>query len=141
MSSFKAINLTKTVEHQSELDPNKGTDKAVIFTLGAIDTRTFSSIFDKQIESKTNKEGEIIIKPNQLTAAYQFVKFGLKGLQNWLDDKDSPIEFKTERVNVFGKSYTLVTDSILEGFPSELITELAEAIIDINNLSESDVKN
>lgn len=141
LSAFKAINLTKTVEYQSDLDPNKGNDAATIFVIGALDSRTMSHIYDKNLESKFTKEGENVIKPNQLTSAYMMVRFGLKGLRNWKNDDDSVVLFKTERTNQFGKTYDLVLEDIISGFPNELIVELAEAIADVNNLSEQDVKN
>ncbi len=138
---FKAINLTKTTEYTSYLDPNKDTDDAVVFTLGAVDTRTMSSIIDKNIENKTTKEGEMIFKPNQMTTSYLLVRFGLKGLKNWKNYDDSVIEFKTETVNMFGRTYKLVSEDIISAFPSELITELAGEIYNLNNLTDEDLKN
>ncbi len=138
---FKAINLTKTVEYKSYLDPNKDNDDAVVFTLGAVDTRTMSSIIDKNIENKTNKEGEMIFKPNQMTTSYLLVRFGLKGLKNWKNHDDTDVEFKTETVNMFGKTYKLVSEDIISAFPSELITELSGEIYSLNNLTDEDVKN
>lgn len=138
---FKAINLTKTIDYKSNLDPNKETDEAVVFTLGAVDSRTMSAIMDKNIETRIDKEGDTMYKPNQMTTAYMLVRFGLKGFKNWKDHDNSDVKFETESANVFGKNYKLVKESIISAFPPELITELSGEIYGFNSLEDEDVKN
>lgn len=139
--AFKAINLTKTVRYQSELDSEFGTDKATTFILGPIDTRTMSYIIDANMESKVNSDGEQSMKFNQLIVAFNLVKFGLKGFENYLDENDQPLVYKTEKVNFGGKHYTVVSEDILSMLPQALLMELAAKINDINTVSETDEKN
>lgn len=139
--AFKAINLTKTKTYESELDEAKGTDDSTKFLLGAIDTRTMSYIVDSNMDVTENDDGKILNKFNQLTVAYNLVKFGLKGFTNYQDSEGADVPYKQESINYGGKSYKVVTEAILSSMPTTLIMELAGQINDINTVSEDDSKN
>lgn len=139
--AFKAINLTKTKKYTSEQDPEYGTDKASVFTIGAIDSRTMSHIIDSNMESKIGPDGEQMSKYNQLTVAYNLVRFGLKDITNFENDDGTPLVFKTEKINYGGKTYTVAADEILSVLPTFLIMELAAEVNEVNTVSETDSKN
>jgi len=68
------------------------------------------------------------------------VRFGLKGWQNFLgaDGKERP--FKTKRLSRGGKSYEVVSDESLAYLPVRVIRELADVILNWNQLSEEEKK-
>lgn len=139
--AFKAINLTRTKEFESTLDDARGTENATKFVLGALDTRLMTSLADKSFETITTADGDQVAKANQLTIAYNMVKFGLKGWTNYTDEDGNPVEFKQGTTNVGGKAYPCVQDDLLARLPLELVMELAAAIQDVNSVSEQDSKN
>jgi hypothetical protein len=139
--AFKAVNLTKTIKYESDLDSDKGTEAATKFILGAIDSRTWSHVVDTNMESKMTQDGEQLNKFNQMTVAYNIVRFGLKGFENFLDDENKELVYKTEKFSMAGKAYMVTTEEIMSLLPVNLIMELAGEINSINTVSEEDSKN
>ena len=84
----------------------------------------------------------MLFRSNASKRNLMVVKFGLKGLENFIDPRDKkPIKFDTVSVPVNGKNYKAMTDEIVSMFPKALIDELAEAILSENALSEEEAKN
>ena len=138
---LKAINLTKTKVYESDLDDAKGTDQATQFVLGAINTRAFSSIVDRNSEIRVNEDGEQASRFNSMTVAYDLVRFGLKDINNMQDADGNPLKFVTESVNYNGKTMLAASSAIMEALPTELIVELAGEIQSLNSVTAEEAKN
>lgn len=142
---IRAINLTKTVRHQLSFDEDKGTDKAVTWIVGAIDSRVMASIKDKATGIPLSAlagggtDGTATLNINLTN--FDVVLFGLKGFENFRYDDDTLVEYKTTTTNLNGKSYLTADPDLIKMLPSDVIDELASAIMDINVLKEVERKN
>jgi hypothetical protein len=140
---IRAINLTKTVKHQLSFDEDKGTDKAVTFILGALDSRVFAAIKDKAtgipMSALSGGEGNATLNINQTN--FDVVMFGLKGIENLLDDADKPVAYKTAHTNLAGKTHLTADPDLVAMLPPEVIDELATEIMEINMMKEEERKN
>jgi hypothetical protein len=139
--AFKAVNLTKTIKYESDLDPAKGTEDATVFQLGAIDARVMGNIIDSSRETKYDVEGNTTDKVFQFNMSMLLVRFGLKGISNYQDEDGKEVPFKTDTINFSGKSYVVCSEDIVKSMPLQLIAELAGKITDFNVVSEQDAKN
>jgi hypothetical protein len=138
--AFKALNLTRTKTYESNLDPEKGTENATKFVLGALDTRLMTALADKSFEVVNTADGDQVNKSNQLTIAYNMVRFGLKGWTNYADEDGNPLEFKSGTANIGGKTYPCVQDDLLARLPLELVMELAGEVQSVNRVDEDEAK-
>jgi hypothetical protein len=137
------INIYETKPYKSKLD--KESDKQTVFHIGLLDAHLRAYIDDQttsfEVSSQNPKD---LAKANIQASKHNLllVKFGLKGMEDYLDPRDNkPIKFDTTAVSVNGKSYNVVSDSILAVFPKALIDELAGIISGENALSEGETKN
>ena len=136
------INIYETRNYKSKLDPD--TQNPTIFKIGVLDQQIKDWIEDQatsyEISSPNPNE------PAKATLSYNrrntlAVKFGLKGLENFIDPKTKqPVKFDTINLSKFGKNYQVVTDEIISMFPRELIRELAGVILNENTLSGEEIK-
>ena len=137
------IDVTATKKYVSKLDPDK--DNPTVFHIGFLDPVLRAEIDDESSSyemssSNPNDKAKINLSWNkrQITA----IKFGLKGLENFLDPQtQKPVDYKCETIRYAGKMRDCVPDRIIAMFPSELRAELAEVILDESKLSEGERKN
>jgi hypothetical protein len=80
--------------------------------------------------------------PEWITIA---LKAGLRGWRNFRREDGSEVEFRREdgrRKTIFGvEVMNPASDATLELLPTELCTELAQAILDANRVTVDDAKN
>lgn len=142
---IRAINLSKTKRHQLSFDPDKGTNKAITWVLGALDARVYAAIKDKAtaipMSAFSGDASEATATLNINKTNFDIVLFGLKGWEGLLDEDDKPVPYATENYNFEGRTYSVVKYDLLCQLPSEVIDELANEIMDINSLKEEDRKN
>ena len=74
-------------------------------------------------------------------AEIEYVMFGLRGFNNFIDAKGRPIEFKTTPKVVNGQTYHVLSENILKVIPEAAIKELAAKIKELNSIRDEDVKN
>lgn len=137
------INIYETKPYKSKLDPDK--ENPSVFHIGSLDSYLRAYIDDQatsfEFSSKNPKDyarANVNASKHNLLA----VRFGLKGLDSFLDPRDKkPVKFDTVSVAVIGKNYTAVSEEILAMLPKALIDELAEVILAENTLSEEEAKN
>jgi hypothetical protein len=136
-------NIYEAKPYISKYDPDK--NAPTTFMIGALDQFVRSFIDDQttslKISSKNpndSAEANILMSKRNMLA----VKFGIKGLENFLDPRDAnPVKFDSISVLVNGKNYPAMSDEILRLFPKELMDELAEVIFNANKLTEVEAKN
>lgn len=142
---IRCINLTKTKKHQLSFDSDAGTDKAVTWIIGALDSRIMAHIKDNATAipmsafSGENSDATATLNLNKTN--FDIVVFGLKGWENLLDDTDKPVVFKTAHTSQAGKTYLTADPELIAMLPSEVIDELAQEIMEINTLKEEERKN
>jgi hypothetical protein len=69
------------------------------------------------------------------------VRFGLKGIRNFVDRMGSEIKFRTIKRNVNGITYQVVADDVLRYFDLETIEELATELRRLNTVTQAEAKN
>ena len=137
------IDINATRKHISKLDPDK--DNPTVFHIGVLDPALRAEIDDDSSTyemSSTNPNDKAKVRLNWNKRQITAIKFGLKGLENFLDPQtNKTIELKFETIRYAGKMRDCVPDRIIAMFPSELRQELAEVILDESKLSEGERKN
>lgn len=137
------INIYETKPYHSKLDPDK--NNPTIFHIGSLDSYLRAYIEDQTTSfefSSKNPKDPAKANINASKRNLLVVKFGLRGMDNFLDPRDKkPVKFDSVSVSVIGKNYMAVSEEILSMLPKALIDELAEAILAENTLSEEEAKN
>jgi len=137
------IDINATRNYTSKLDQDK--DNPTVFHIGVLDPALRAEIDDDSSSyemSSTNPTDKAKVRLNWNKRQIAAIKFGLKGLDNFLDPQvKKPIELKFESIRYAGKMRDAVPDRIIAMFPSELRQELAEVILDESRLSEGEQKN
>ncbi|MBI4972896.1 MAG: hypothetical protein HZC16_03660 [Candidatus Omnitrophica bacterium] len=137
------INIYETKPYKSKLDPDK--DNPSVFHIGSLDSYLRAYIEDQTTSfefSSKNPKDPAKANINASKRNLLVVRFGLKGLDNFLDPRDKkPVKFDSVSVSLIGKNYTAVSEEILSMLPKALIDELAEVILAENTLSEEEAKN
>ena len=137
------IDINATRKYASKLDPDK--DNPTVFHIGVLDPALRAEIDDDSSSyemSSTNPNDKAKVRLNWNKRQISAIKFGLKGLDNFLDPQTKkPIELSFETIKYAGKMRDAVPDRIIAMFSSELRQELAEVILNESKLSEGEQKN
>jgi len=132
-----AINSESTFDYSLISDTG---DNKTIFKLGVIDAfvRAFIDDTHTSIKKEDGSMDDIAISDKYV----QFVKFGLRGWDNFKDSNGNEILFQTEE-KVFPRigKRTIVSDNCLAKLDLQWIIELGLQIVIHNKLSESESKN
>lgn len=133
---LKAVNLTTTIEFQSPRDPEKGTDQATKFTLGAIPSRIYTTLKDKAT-SFTQEEGVMGVRADYRphAIAYDIVRHGLKNVENF------PANFTTQEVRIGNSVHNVVHEDFMQTLDIDTIRELSEAIRGLCEFEVEEIKN
>jgi len=140
---FTGIDINATRKFISKLDPDP--NNPTVFHIGVLDPVLRAEVDDESSTFKVssprpNDKGDIQFKWSRRQLAA--IKFGLKGLENFLDPQtNKPVELSFDTVSYAGKMRQAVPDRIIAMLPSELRQELAEAILNESKLSGEETKN
>ena len=138
------ININESKKYISKLDPDK--TNPTTFQVGVLDVFIRSDIDDQtttfEISSSKNPNDKAQANINAAKRNIVIVRFGLRGFDNFMDPQtNKPAPFDTVSVSINKVNYTAVSDRILKMMPKQLIDELAEVIINENQLSGDEAKN
>ncbi len=137
------INIYETKPYHSKLDPDK--NNPTVFHIGSLDSYLRAYIEDQTTSfefSSKNPKDPAKANINASRRNLLVVRFGLKGLDNFLDPRDKkPVKFDTVSMQVNGKNYNVLSDEIITMFQKALIDELSEVILAENTLSGDEAKN
>jgi len=137
------IDINATRKFVSKLDPD--TNNPTMFHIGVLDPVLRAEIDDESSSyemSSTNPSDKAKVKLNWNKRQITAIKFGLKGMDNFLDPQTSkPVEVKFETIHYAGKMRNALPDRIIAMFPSELRQELAEVILNESKLTDDERKN
>lgn len=138
------LTLDTTFEFVSEFDPAKGLSEGnpTIFTLKTLDTRVMGHLRDLATRlkvkpgAKPTDDVETEVAMNEV--AFQTVLFGLDGIAPFDDQKGEPIQWKTSKRNLRGKSYDVAHEDVISRLPLKVVGELSTELRKINNLGEDE---
>lgn len=141
--ALTAVNINKTRIYVSRHDPD--TQNPTKWHLGFLDSLRRAQI-DDQITvfeadpGKPDAQAKTTLKLNE--ARVDLVRFGLKDIENFIDEETAkPVKFETITVLREGKSYNVVSDTILRRIDPDILYELAEEIKKLNKFTEVEEKN
>lgn len=116
---------------------------ASVFKVRPLDPFLMGMIYDDasrvQATAGSNTVG-VTTRINQTNA--EAVRFGLAALPpGWMDTKGRPVQYITNKINRNGRTYEAVQDSVLTALGNGLISELAEKIHAISEVTVGEEKN
>ena len=135
-----AININKVVPFSLLSDSG---DNKTVFNLGVIDSLTRSYIDDQHLELRKKDNGDPKLEDIAIHDKYvQFVRFGLRGWENFKDAEGKDVPFETVEVVIprLGKK-TVVSEDCLKKLELMNIVELGIQILNINHVKAEDQKN
>lgn len=158
-----AMTPSDNIEYVSDMDPSKvvktvpidptdaakGTkvvttleDGATKFFLKSLDVFLMGHIYDNAT-SISGKQGDdnVQINTRMNQTNIQAVRHGLTGWDNFKDGKNNSVPFKSSKVNVNGRNYTVASDETMNLLGVQLIAELAQQIKDASEVAPSEEKN
>jgi hypothetical protein len=139
--AIKALTLSSVKVIESDGDPAKGSADATKFTIGAIDAFVSAYVLDRTLTFTENDAGGVAIAQVKMGEAnLEAVRFGLRGWENFKDDRGNDLPFATADRIVMGRKYVAVTDDCLALLGQELVRELATSIRTINEVTADDAK-
>lgn len=136
--ALRGISRSTDTPHESDLDDAKGTPQATRFFLRPLDVATNAKLAD----SATTVSGDGDIHINAQATAVEYVRHGLVGWANFLDQDGNDIPFKTVKRTVGARNgVELASDESLDALGLELVRDLASKIRSLSSVSKADAKN
>lgn len=145
------INLEAKKKFVPSSDPAKGTDKATVFEIGTLSSGVVGYIMDSIVEFQNDifirgKEGqekkEVKVRIPLNRSSYMFAKYGLRGWNNFVDEKGNHIPFECVEEIIPGVgSIQVVKEELLNRIPFDVIGEIATEVNSENEVSKEDEKN
>ncbi len=159
--AIRAINTEATKDFVSILDDARDengepTPEATVWKLHAMDSyieahvsskATSYSIKDDVDMSDLEGKSEDEIKKSMsynvdtFTMAMDTCKYCLQGWDNFKGPDGKPLEYKSVKCSMRGRSYTVVDPDLLGKIPKDIILELYVEIVGMSRISEADEKN
>lgn len=156
--AIKALDLNKTRTYTSKLDTG---DDPTIWVLGILSSRDKGAIRDSTTSfsfsnedlaraAKIGSGGEfdadddstLDTKVEKSKMAFEAVRRGLKGWENFIGSDGNAIEFKTVIRDVGGGvKKSVVPNDLMDMIPFAVIEELADQIMDDSSAGEDDAGN
>ncbi len=137
-----ALNLNDTIKYVLKSDT---VEPKTEWILGMLDTRIRKKIEDMSWNYEASPDAPGSAKAtttfNFGAAELEYIMFGLKGFNNFVDSKGNPIKYKATQKIVNGQSYFVVDESIIKIIPENVVKELAGEIKKLNSIKEEEVKN
>ncbi|QSY98655.1 hypothetical protein J2J97_31795 (plasmid) [Rhizobium bangladeshense] len=142
--AIKALKLGSTRKYESVYDEDRGTEHATVWIIGTLDSRTAGRIKDQATRfvvdaNAPDEEVATVISTSEVN--YQRVQYGLKGFERFQDEDGNDVAYQTVSKRHGGQSYQIVSDSVMQKIPQDIIAELAAEIAKGNELTKADVKN
>lgn len=138
--AIKGITLIESFKWYSPRDKAESDNDKTTFVLGAVDGLIRAHIADNATAWISHEAGMQMVNKSS-HRNLELVRFGLKSVENFKDDKgnDIPVEFVDRVIN--GKVYKVVADSFLVRLDIADIADMAIAILDANTVTDTERKN
>jgi len=137
------IDINSTRKFISKFDPDQ--NNPTVFHIGILDPVLRAEVDDESSTyelSSRNPNDKAKVRLNWNKRQITAIKFGLKGLENFLDPQtNKPVDLSFDTIQYAGKMRQAVPDRIIAMFSNELRQELAEAVLNESKLSEEERKN
>ena len=141
--AIKGAGLAREFEFTPDSDPDKGTDRATVFTLRPLDSFLKARTLDKLTQYELNPDGsDAKTTLNLNEVAVETARFAITGWSNLLDqDTGREIEYDEVIVNVMGKPYPAVAPEKLRAIPLPVLKEVYDRVAQATLMTEEEAKN
>jgi hypothetical protein len=143
------LSLTKRNWYVCNADPGKRDDLeeckaegATVFYWRAIANSMMANIHDL-VSSSTMRMGDMTTQTfHQKNAERNRMAFrhGITGWETFFDEEGEPIEYATEGDMVGGKTYTVISDDVMNRIPLQIVNEVGAHVYNSNSMGEADRK-
>lgn len=140
---IKPINVGETFEYVLKMEKNDS--DPTVFILSILDSIIKTKLKDLGMVYRYNpdapKDSVAEAKMNIAEQELEFVRFGLKGIKNFMDKNGNEIKFKMINRRIGNTDYEIVSDETLKVIPRFAINEIANELMQKNEISEEEEKN
>ena len=114
-----------------------------IFTLGTLTARVQVFLRDQATKFRPDPDNDdkVVAEFSPNAAAYETVRFGLKGWSNFADDKGNDLKISHVDKQLAGRTYQVVNEEAMDLLHADVIREISEELTKVNTLSEEEAKN
>lgn len=135
--AIKALTLGTVRPYELKRDPDRGTDRATSFKIGAIDSVIAGVIVDSALEvvvDQNRPDDTVNTRINNSVKNFKACQYGLRGWDNLQDSKGNDIPFKTVKRRHASNSYDVVDPEVLCLIAHADLAELAGEIMKDNEV-------
>lgn len=114
-----------------------------VFTLGTLTARVQVFLRDQATKFRPDPDNEdkVVAEFSPNAAAYETVRFGLRGWSNFTDEDGNELKFSTVEKQLAGRTYNVVSEESMDLLHADVIREISEELTKVNTLSEEEAKN
>lgn len=105
------------------------------FLIGPVDKDTQNKLIDRTQVQEMTADGGIRIVSRGAEINSDWCRAGLKGWENFKDEKGQDIPYKTASYLMYGKSIIAMSDESLAALPTHIIAWLGQEIMTINTMT------
>lgn len=138
---IRPINVGETREYICKGD----TESPTVWIIGILDSLLKSKLTDLAVTYRYNPDAPAdSLAESKLNIAEQdleFVRFGLKGVKNFIGKDGNEVKFQTVKRRISQTEYDIVSDDTMKVIPRYVIRELANVIAAENKITEDERKN
>ena len=141
--SIMALKMGAVRKYVSQFDTAKDekNGEPTVWLIGTLDGRITGRIRDKAttltVNTKSiNDEVETNINTNEMH--FEACLYGLRGWENFKDEKGNDIPFKTKKMLHGGQQYQVVDVELLRSVPQIVLAELGMEIMKENMMSDDE---
>ena len=135
-----AIDVDSIRDYVCKADRSLPKEEQTVWKIGVIDSVTMAKLDQLDVEFNPDSE-EAKVKANLLGRELDYVRYGLKGFENFKDKSGVEIKPLMNTIARAGESLQIISDKTLKRIPPDVIRELAAAIKNDNKLSDAEIKN
>ena len=126
------------------ISPKDTGEPKTVFKLGVIPNVVMASIKDQvriELLDLVNEDGKTPVKTNLGELQLEYLRFGLKGWENYKGKNGNLIEFVKGNRNVAGMTVPIASNESINCLADSMVLELANKIQSLNTLTEQEIKN
>lgn len=136
--AIKGISLIETEPFYSSFeDTDTPENEKTKWLIGAVDVGIRSHIQDYSISWVQQPDGSMQMVNRGSYRDMEMCRFGLKGFENFPDDRGGIVMPKMEKRIMFGKEYDVMSDDVLNKIPGPVLAEIANRIIAVNTATDT----
>ncbi len=139
--AITGISIAETSEFILPFDSAKTKDEgATVFILGSLDAYQRAELNDSVVRMVQTEAGMELI-PNRNSAALRAARYGIRGWENFKDEKGNDIKFESVTEIKNNKSYTIAKASCLEKLPATALIAIGEEVMRLNTVGMQQAGN